>query len=310
MSIGVLYQSRSPHIRSPKTTSSIMREVIFALIPVVIFASFYFGIRVLLIVSLSVLSAVLTEFFFEFVFHRKITIGDFSAVVTGLIFALMLPVTVPWWIPLAGSFFAVAVVKQAFGGIGRNYVNPALFTRMILMLVFPEMLRVLEIDGMSVPTPLACMVEQTNLLPSRLSCFLGVVPGSIGETSSLLLLMGGIYLILRGIVDFRIPFAYLCAALVTGYLFHTDGIYQLITGGLMFSAFFVATDYTTSPITAPGRWIYGFGCGILTIVFRQVTGFPEGICFAVLSMNLLRLILDRLVVLPVYGFKKQKTENK
>ncbi|MBQ7059591.1 MAG: RnfABCDGE type electron transport complex subunit D [Firmicutes bacterium] len=303
MSIGVLYPSKAPHIRNPRTTSSIMREVLFALIPLVIFATVYFGVRVLLVVTLSVLSAVLSEFLFEFLLHRKITIGDCSAAVTGLIFALMLPVTVPWWIPVLGSVIAIIVMKQAFGGIGRNPFNPALFSRCLMMVVFPGIMRAFEIDAVSVPTPLIAMVDNVKLLPGLRSCFLGVIPGSIGETSSLLILLSGGYLIIRGIIDFRIPLVFLASSLILSYALGLDGLYQLFTGGIMFAAFFVATDPTTSPMLPAGKWIYGLLCGVLTILIRKYTGFPEGICFAVLCMNLSRYLLDRLLVPHVYGMK-------
>ena len=306
MSIGVLYSSNAPHIRSNRTTSYIMREVIFALLPIVIFSSVYFGIRVLLIVTISVLSAVLSEFLFEFVFHRRITIGDCSAALTGLIFALMLPVSVPWWIPASGAFLAIILVKQVFGGIGKNIFNPALFSRCVMMLVFPGIMSTFTVDGISVPTPLVCMSENVKLLPDRISCFLGVVPGSIGETSCLLILLGGMYLVIRRIVDFRIPLAYMASSFILSYLLGLDGIYQIISGGLMFSAFFVATDFTTSPMTPGAKWVFGALCGVLTILVRTYTNFPEGICFAVLLMNLMRFPLDRLLISPAYGMKKTR----
>ena len=283
-----------------------MREVLFALIPLVIFATVYFGVRVLLVMTLSVLSAVLSEFLFEFLLHRKITIGDCSAAVTGLIFALMLPVTVPWWIPILGSVIAIIVMKQAFGGIGRNPFNPALFSRCLMMVVFPGIMRAFEIDAVSVPTPLIAMVDNVKLLPGLRSCFLGVIPGSIGETSSLLILLSGGYLIVRGIIDFRIPLVFLASSLILSYALGLDGLYQLFTGGIMFAAFFVTTDPTTSPMLPAGKWIYGLLCGVLTILIRKYTGFPEGICFAVLLMNLSRYLLDRLLVPHVYGMKRNR----
>ena len=312
MSVGVVYQSRAPHKRSTITSSYQMREVIFALVPVIIFSTLYFGYRVLLVLLLSVSSALASELLIEILLRRRITLGDFSAAITGLIFALSLPVNVAWWIPVAGSAAAILVFKGLFGGIGKNILNPAIAARVVTALVFSEQMSSLQIDGISVATPLVSMYSDTLLFPSKLSCFLGVVPGCIGETSTLLILLGGIYLISRRLIDFRIPFAMITTVFILSYVLGRDGLDQILTGSLMLTAFFVATDYVTSPMNSTAKWIVGVAGGLIVVLIRFYTPFNEGTSAAVLVMNLLTLPLDRFLVPAPYGTrKKQKnTEEK
>ena len=254
--------SISPHIRAPYSTGSIMRDVIFSLIPILIFATLYFGPRALLITVLSVASAVLSEFIWQKLTKTPVTVGDCSAAVTGLLLAFNLPVSVPLWIPVIGSAFAIIIVKQMFGGIGQNFVNPALAARCFLLVAWAAPMTNFTIDGIASATPLG--ITDPAALPSIMNCFLGTIPGCIGETSALLILLGGAYLLARKVIDYIIPVSFIATATLLTYLFGGDGFYQMFTGGLMLGAFYMATDYTTSPMTKKGKWIMGIGCGLLT----------------------------------------------
>ncbi|MCI8632710.1 MAG: RnfABCDGE type electron transport complex subunit D [Lachnospiraceae bacterium] len=306
----LLYTSTSPHERASHSTASIMRDVIFAMIPIVIFSSLYFGIRALVIIVLSVVSAVLSEYIWQKVTKQKVTVSDCSAIVTGMLLAFNLPASVPWWMPIVGSAFAIIIVKQIFGGIGQNFMNPALAGRCFLLVAWSSAMVTFQIDGVTVATPLAMMQSEAGEIPSKLSCFLGVIPGSLGETSTVLILLGGIYLILRKVIDYIIPVSYIGTVLILSYLLGQDGIYQILTGGLMLGAFFMATDYTTSPMNKAGKWIMGVGCGLLTVLIRFYGGYPEGVSFSILLMNLCVPLIDRFTMPRVFGTSSKKAAKK
>lgn len=306
----LLYSSTSPHERAPHSTASIMKDVIFAMIPIVIFASLYFGVRALLIIVLSVIAAVLSEYIWQKLTKQKVTVSDCSAIVTGMLLAFNLPSSVPLWMPVVGSAFAIIIVKQIFGGIGQNFMNPALAGRCFLLVAWSSAMVTFQIDGVTVATPLAALQSDISEAPSRLSCFLGVIPGSLGETSALLILLGGIYLIFRKVIDYIIPVSYIGTVFLLSYLFGQDGLYQILTGGLMLGAFFMATDYTTSPMNAAGKWIMGIGCGLLTVLIRFYGGYPEGVSFSILLMNLCVPLIDRFTMPRVFGTPKKQFRKK
>ena len=295
--------SISPHIRAPYSTGSIMRDVIFSQIPIIIIATLYFGPRALLITVLSVASAVLSEFIWQKLTKTPVTVGDCSAAVTGLLLAFNLPVSVPLWIPVIGSAFAIIIVKQMFGGIGQNFVNPALAARCFLLVAWAAPMTNFTIDGIASATPLG--ITDPAALPSIMNCFLGTIPGCIGETSALLILLGGAYLLARKVIDYIIPVSFIATATLLTYLFGGDGFYQMFTGGLMLGAFYMATDYTTSPMTKKGKWIMGIGCGLLTAIIRRYGGYPEGVSFSILLMNLCVPLIDRFTVPKIYGEVKK-----
>ena len=292
-----------PHTRNSDTTSSIMRDVLFALVPILIFATVYFGYRALLIAGISCAAAVLSEYLWQKLSRKKVSILDCSALLTGLFVAFNLPVSSPLWIPAIGSFFAIIFIKQLFGGLGRNLLNPALSAKLFLLLLFPAMMTRFEINGIQIYTPLHHLAEgEYELLPSMMSCFLGVVPGDLGETSIVLILLGGIYLCARRVIDLWIPACYVAVVFILSYILGGNGMYEILTGGLIFAAFFMATDYTTSPMTRTGRIVVGLGCGLLTTLLRFYGNYEIAICVSVLIMNILTPLIDRL--LPPRSFGK------
>lgn len=305
----LLYASTSPHQKSEQTTASIMRDVIIAMVPILIFAIAYFGWRSLLITAISVATAVLAEFVWQKLTKQKVTISDYSAVVTGMLLAFNLPVNIAWWMPIIGSAFAIIVVKQIFGGIGKNFMNPALAGRCFLLVAWSSAMVTFQIDGVTVATPLSYLKSGAlEGIPSVLSCFLGVIPGSLGETSALLILLGGLYLLVRRVIDYRIPLAYIGTVFILSYILGGNGLYQIVTGGLMLGAFFMATDYATSPMNKTGKWIMGIGCGILTVLIRFYGGYPEGVSFSILLMNLCVPLIDRFTRPRVFGTQRRKAK--
>jgi len=275
-----------PHIRSPLTTKKIMFTVVLALIPAASAGVVFFGMRALLHMILSIAAAVLTEFVLQRLLRKKVTIADGSAVLTGLLLGMNLPVAAPLWIGVVGSIFAISIVKQAFGGLGQNFMNPALAARAMLMAAWPNQMVqwVTPLDAIATATPLAIAkagIPDTATLPLLWDMFIGFIGGSIGETSALALLVGGIYLIYKELIDYRIPLAYLGTVFILASIFGADGLnsglFHLLAGGVMIGAIFMATDYVTSPSTATGRWIYGIGCGLITIMIRFWGSYPEGV---------------------------------
>lgn len=309
--------SSSPHIRGNDSTRRIMRDVNIALLPALLFGIYHFGVSAAIVTAVCIVCAVVTELAanrFLIRDHREL---DGSAVVTGMLLALTLPATTPWWVAAIGSVFAILVVKAMCGGLGQNAFNPALAARALLMLVFPTYLvRYFEpqgllgtADAVTAATPLHHMVMPALPEQSLLDMFLGNIPGCIGEVSTLALLIGGAYLVYRRVISLRIPLAYLGTVAVLTLVFHkTDNaiawmLYSLLGGGVMLGAIFMATDYATSPVTPLGQIIYGIGCGVLTVVFRYVGLYPEGVTYAILIMNGLSWAVDKWTPPVLFGSK-------
>ncbi|MDW5300601.1 MAG: RnfABCDGE type electron transport complex subunit D [Sedimentibacter sp.] len=303
-----LIGSSSPHIRSDETTQKLMLDVIIALTPALAASIFYFGFNSLVLVVASVISAVVTEYLCERAMNRPSSVTDLSAVVTGILLAFNLPSTAPWWIAVVGSVFAIAVVKQVFGGLGFNFLNPALAGRAFLVASWSSHMTSGFInpatDAVASATPLAIVKgSATGTLPSIMDMFLGNIPGVIGETSSILLILGGIYLIYRGTIKWIILIVYIGTVAVLALV--VDGgsmlLYHVFGGGLILGAFFMATDYATSPITDKGKIIYAVGAGILTMLIRKVGGYPEGVSYSILLMNIMTPLIDKYVTPKVFG---------
>lgn len=304
----------SPHIRSKRNTQNIMLDVILALTPALIVGIFRFGSRALLMTLVSILSAVAAEWICGKVFYHRNTVKDLSAVVTGMLLAMTMPSAAPYWIVAAGSAFAIVIVKGLGGGLGKNIWNPALAARAFLVLFWPSaMVRYTmpgAVDGVTAATPLHHM--QIPALPeeSLLDMFLGNIGGSIGEVCTLALLAGGIYLIVKKVISVRIPAAYLGTVALLSLIFAKGDhavlwmLYSLTGGGVVLGAFFMATDYATSPVTPKGQIIYGIGCGILTVMFRYFGLFPEGVTYAILLMNACVWGIDRYTAPRRFGTKK------
>lgn len=303
----------SPHIRGNFRTNRIMLDVVLALLPALTVGVCVLGIRALLVTLISVACAVAAEWLYSRVTKTRNTVVDGSAVVTGLLLAMTLPATVPYWQAAVGSVFAIIVVKALCGGLGQNIFNPALAARAFLMLIFPVGLvryEALGVDGVTAATPLHHMVMPALPEESLLDMFLGNIPGSIGEISTLALLAGGVYLVCRKVISVRIPGAYLGTVAVLTLVFHKADapfawmLYSLLGGGLMLGAIFMATDYATSPATPVGQLLYGVGCGVLTVIFRYFGLFPEGVTYAILIMNAFVWVIDRYTAPRRFGVRK------
>ena len=297
----LVYASPSPHFHASYSTRSIMRDVIIALLPTLIFATVYFGIKALLLTVISVITAVAAEFIWQKLTKQPITIGDLSAVVTGLLLAYNLPVDVPMWMPVVGSAFAIIVVKQIFGGIGQNFMNPALAARCFLLVAWSGLMTQFTVDGVSTATPLSILQMGEGTAPTLSAAFIGTIPGSLGETSALLLLLGGAYMVWRKVITCTIPVSYILTTMILTYLFGRDGFYEIFCGGLMLGAIFMATDYTTSPMTFKGQLVMGIGCGVLTAIIRCLGGYPEGVSFSILLMNICVPLIDKFTAPRKFG---------
>ena len=301
----------SPHIRGDFKSSRIMLDVMLALVPAMVVGIWMHGFRSLIVTLVSISACVLLEWLYAKVTRTRNTVIDGSALVTGMLLAMTLPATVPYWLVIVGAAFAIIFVKALCGGLGQNIFNPALSARGFMMLIAPAyMVRFEGVDGVTAATPLHHMVMPALPEESIMDKFLGNCPGSIGEISALALLAGGAYLVYRKVISVRIPLAYLGSVAVLTLVFHkTDApidwmLYSLFSGGLMLGAIFMATDYATSPVTAKGQIIYGIGCGILTVIFRYFGLFPEGVTYAILLMNALVWIIDRYTAPRRFGVKK------
>lgn len=301
----LLKVSSNPHIRSDVTTSSIMMTVVLALLPAAGFGIYNFGIRALFHIALTVGTAVLTEYLYDVLMKKPVTIGDWSAVVTGLLLAMNLPVAAPLWIGVLGAVFAILVVKMLFGGLGQNFMNPALGARCFLLISFTSIMTNFDCDAYTGATPLAVLKESGSV--DILSMFLGKTAGTIGETSMLCILIGACILLITGIIDLRIPGTYivtfvLFVAVFGGYGF--DPAYlaaQLAGGGLMLGAFFMATDYATRPITKRGQYVYGALLGIMTGIFRLYSPSAEGVSYAIIISNLLVPLIEKVTLPKAFG---------
>ena len=300
----------SPHIRGDFRTSRLMLDVVIALLPALLVGTFVLGARALAVTAVCVAAAVGSEWLYSLVTKTRNTIIDGSALVTGVLLSMTLPVTVPFWLAAIGGVFAIVVVKLLCGGLGQNIFNPALSARALMMLIYPVgMVRYQGLDGITAATPLHHMVMPALPEESVLDMFLGNCPGSIGEISALALLLGGAYLVYRKVISPRIPVAYLGTVAVLTLVFSKTGdpiswmLYSLFSGGVMLGAIFMATDYATSPATAMGQIVYGIGGGALTIFFRYYGLYPEGVTYSILLMNALTWVIDRYTAPRRFGVK-------
>lgn len=278
----------SPHIHAEVGTQSIMRDVIIALLPAAIAAVIFYKMDALSVILVSVISCVLFEFLYKKLRKEESTIGDLSAVVTGLLLAFCLPPGFTFWKTVIGAFVAIVVVKQLFGGLGCNFANPAIVGRIVLMLSFPAAMITFKpaLDATSGATPLS-----GGEIPSMLNMFLGNMSGSLGEVSKIALLIGGIYLVARKVITITIPVSFMATVAVIGTIAGDGPLFHLMTGGVILGAIFMATDYVTSPTTEKGKLIYGIACGVLTMIIR-LTGTPEGVSYAILFMNIMTPLID------------------
>ena len=321
-----------PQVRAKRGTREIMLDVIIALLPALCVGVWQFGAQALIPLAVSIVSCVFFEWAYRKLMKKPDSIGDLSAVVTGILVAFVCPVTLPFWTILIGDFFAIVVVKQLFGGIGANIVNPALAARAFLFswpLFMNTWVRsgvhvpafsnptTASLDGLTAATPMASLHVGAMPEASVLDLFLGRTGGSLGEVSTMLLLLGGIYLLVRRVISARIPLAYLGTVAVLAFLFPRGGaarldwmLVQLLSGGLMLGAWFMATDYTTSPVTHGGQIVYGVGCGVLTFLFRYFGSYVEGVSYAILIMNCCVGFFDRIGVPKRFGAVRQKKQKK
>lgn len=303
--------SSSPHIRDKVTSSNIMLMVVIALLPASAFGVYNFGIPALIVLISTTVSAVFTEYIYEKLMHKKITINDWSAVVTGLLLGLNMPASAPWWMGALGSVFAILVVKQLFGGLGQNFMNPALGARCFLLISFAGPMTKFVYDGVSGPTPLATLKDGGSV--DSMKMLIGTIPGTIGETSVIAIIIGAVFLIMLGIIDLRIPGTYIVSFVIFVGIFgpftkaHVgffDPQYitaHLCGGGLMLGAWFMATDYVTSPITKKGQYVYGILLGVLTGLFRLFGGSAEGVSYAIIISNLLVPLIERVTLPKPFG---------
>ena len=299
--------SSSPHVKSNDSVQGIMRDVIIALIPATFAGIYFFGMKAFLVTLVAVLSCIAGEALWQKLTHKKITIGDLSAVVTGLLLAFNLPASVPLWLPAIGGFFAIIIVKQFFGGIGQNIMNPALAARAFLLASWPVHMTNFTVDGVSSATALGILKEGGSNLPSLMNVFIGNVGGCIGETSVLALLIGGAYLLYKKIITWHTPVAFIGSVFILTLILGRDGLmtgnalYEICAGGLMIGAIFMATDYTTSPMTKRGQLIFGVGCGVLTTIIRLYGGYAEGVSYSILIMSLFVPFIDKFTALRIFG---------
>ena len=308
-----LIVSPSPHIRDNATTSTIMRDVLIGLAPAMIAAVVIFGFRALLMTAVCVAACIIFEYGTERILGRENTISDLSAVVTGVILSFNLPVQLPLWMAVVGCFFAIVIVKQLFGGIGNNFANPAIAARIFLLLSFSQpMTTWLQVEGGGAvqgvygATPLALIsAGDTANLPSVMEMLLGTRGGCMGETCAIALILGGVYMIWKKVITPTIPLAFIGGVFVLSLLFGVNPVYELLGGGLMLGAFFMATDYTTSPITEKGKIIFGLGCALITMVIRVFGSYPEGVSYSILLMNIITPHINRMVRNKAFGGVQQ-----
>ncbi len=322
--------SVSPHIRSEESTARIMWTVSASLMPAVIMGAYYFGPRAIFALALCIVSSVAFEFLYQKLFKKDITINDGSAFLTGLLLGMNLPASVPFYIPVAGSFFAIVITKQLFGGLGYNIFNPALIGRAFLLVSFPKLMTVwtepsasfIKIDALTTATPLGILKEEgyTKLIEifgdkSNLytELIIGHHAGCIGETSDLALLIGAAFLFYRKYITWHIPFSFIGTAAMIAWifggntgLFSGDPLLHILSGGMILGAFFMATDYVTSPSMKSGQILFGIGCGFLTMLIRLKGGYPEGVMFAILIMNCFSPLIDRGFKNKIFGAVKKK----
>lgn len=311
--------SASPHIKDNSSVRGIMADVAIAMYPALLFGAFIFGYRALLVTVVTVAACVLTEYFYEKGMKRPITIGDFSAVVTGMILALNMPVNIPLWMPILGGVFAILVVKQVFGGLGQNWMNPALAARCFLLISFTSKMtdftsKALGFDAMSSATPLAALKAGTlfsaSYKYSLFDMFLGYIPGTIGEVSVAALLIGAAYLVYKKVITLRIPLIYIATVAVFAFIFGEHNLNYVLAhifgGGLIFGAFFMATDYASSPLTPMGQVVYAVFIGLLTGLFRIFGASAEGVSYAIIIGNIVVPLIEKYTLPIAFGLKGGK----
>lgn len=308
-----LLVTSSPHVRTEETVSKIMIQVLIALAPATAWGVYTFGLHAGLVILACILGAVASEAAVQKIRNKKITVNDYSAVLTGLLLALCVPPSLPLWMAFLGSAFAIIVVKQLFGGLGHNFMNPAHAGRAFLMACYPVAMTSWHLpftlgkaDAVTSATPLGMLkLGDTANLPSLTDAAFGLVGGSIGETSAILLLLGGLYLIWKGVIKYHVPAIYIATVFVLATLFSgfdfAAGAYHVVTGGLMIGAFFMATDYATSPVTYRGQIIFALGCGLITTLVRFYGGYPEGVCYSILIMNVVTPLIEKYTAPKVFG---------
>ena len=296
--------SYQPQVRTKTDTSRIMLDVIIGLVPAMIVAVWQFGFKALALIAVSVVASVFFEWGYRKLMKKPSSIGDLSACVTGILLVLCMPVDAPLWMPVVGAFFAIVIVKQLYGGLGKNFVNPALAGRAFLFFSWTSTMTKWTIDGVTMATPLSLMKAGSDVAANGydfMQMFTGIgMPGSLGEISTAALLIGGIWLLARKVINWRIPVAFIGTVAVLTFIFPMHDfdrldwmLYNLLSGGLFLGAIFMATDYSSSPVTLNGQLIYGLGCGALTVLIRYFGGFPEGVSFAILIMNLCSWAIDK-----------------
>lgn len=303
--------SVSPHLHDERTSRSIMLDVIIALIPAIIAAGIIFGPRAILVIAVTVAACVISEYVTCRILKRPNPTNDLTAVITGILLALNLPVSIPLWMAIVGGCIAIVIVKQFFGGVGQNFVNPAIAARIVLLVSFASFMSSWSepfyylkdaADTVSTATPLAQM-ESGGTLPSVMDMFLGIRSGSLGETCGLALILGGIYLLIRRVISPVIPVCFIATAVLLTWLWGGPPVYHLFGGGLLLGAIFMATDYTTTPATIKGQIIFGIGCGVITAVIRMFASLPEGVSYSILLMNILVPHIDTLTTPKTFGDK-------
>lgn len=299
--------THAPHVKDKASVPKLMYTVIFALLPAVLAGIYFFGLRALFLILTCVVTAVVTEYLMRKIMRKEVSVNDWSAVVTGLLLALTLSPELPYFAAILGAVFAIAIGKHLFGGLGYNIFNPALIGRAFLAAAFPVHmtswvvpLARKGVSAVSSATPLALMKFQHQATPYG-KLLVGNISGCIGETSALLLLLGGLFLAWRGVINWRIPVSYLGTVAVLSAIFGGDPIFHLLAGGLMLGAWFMATDLVTSPITKRGMWIFGIGAGILLVVIREWGGLPEGVMYSILLMNAVTPLINKYTRSRIYG---------
>jgi len=314
----IMTVSSPPHMYGTASIEARMRTVLIALAPAFFMAVYRYGIQAFYTTAIAVIAALLAEYLYQRVMGKSVTINDYSAAITGVLLAFNLPPDVPFWIPVIGSVFAIIIVKQLFGGLGSNFLNPALAARAFLLASFPVHMTSwtfrngASIDGVSGATYLAVVKQNPSFSPEfadYMALLFGKVGGCVGETSAIALLIGGIYLIVKKIISWRIPVFYIGSFAVFAFIFGRLGfftgaeniLFEVLNGGLIMGAFFMATDYATSPITPNGKIVMGIGCGFLTVFIRFFGGYPEGVSYAIIIMNLFVPLIDKYVRPRVYG---------
>ena len=308
--MGNLTVSTSPHMRSSVTTQSIMRDVLIALAPATVGAVVLFGLRALLLIAVSVATCVLGEFLFNLICKKQQTIGDLSAVVTGVILALNLNTKTTVWQMIVGALFAIIVVKCFFGGIGCNFANPAATARVFMLISFGELASAVSTqfsDLIAGATPLGNLANGDEL-PSLIDMLLGNRGGAMGETCAIAILAGFVYLVVRRVIAWQVPTVFVATVFVLSFIITKDfnmALYYVLSGGLLFGAVFMATDYVTTPIRTSGRMIFALGCGIITVLIRFFGSYPEGVSFAILIMNILSPFIDKLTAKVPFGGKRK-----